>query len=129
MQLDNNCDGSVDEGFDGDGDGYTTCGGDCAPGDAAVNPGAAEVCDGVDNIVTGRLTPLQSAVCCRKGLLVRLIRIVPQINAKARRDQRHVNDERHALLAKKPETGEESPPVCFEHVIHRRSHTPTTVIR
>ncbi len=43
--IDNNCNGTVDEDEDRDGDGYTTCGGDCCdstecskPG--AVNPGA-----------------------------------------------------------------------------------------
>jgi len=63
--ADDNCNGSVDEDVDSDGDGFTTCGGDCcdSTGDgcqnpAAVNPGAFEVagnqvdddCDGmVDN--------------------------------------------------------------------------------
>ena len=46
---DDNCDGTVDEGFDGDGDGYTTCKGDCDDADAGKSPGASEVCDGVDN--------------------------------------------------------------------------------
>jgi hypothetical protein len=41
--LDNNCDGLIDEGFDGDGDGYTTCNGDCNDGDPSVYIGA--VCD------------------------------------------------------------------------------------
>ncbi len=40
--VDNNCDGSVDEGFDADGDGYTTCGGDCDDDNPAVNLGATE---------------------------------------------------------------------------------------
>ncbi|NTV12766.1 MAG: hypothetical protein HGA96_02340 [Desulfobulbaceae bacterium] len=49
--LDDNCDGQVDEGCFGDSDGdnvpdYL----DCAPFDATVFPGAAEVCgDGIDN--------------------------------------------------------------------------------
>jgi len=54
--VDNNCDGSVDEGFDADGDGYTTCGGDCDDSNSAVNLGATEgpagdpTCsDGLDN--------------------------------------------------------------------------------
>ncbi len=56
--ADQDCDGQIDEGFDGDGDGYTGCGADgsfgssdddCNDGDATVHPGAAEFCDGVDS--------------------------------------------------------------------------------
>jgi hypothetical protein len=47
--VDDDCDGSVDEGFDQDGDGYTSCGGDCEDGNAAVHPGATEVFNGVDD--------------------------------------------------------------------------------
>jgi hypothetical protein len=69
--ADNDCDGSVDEGVtktyyrDGDGDGYgdvsstksacsapsgyVTSKTDCNDADAAIKPGASEVCDGVDN--------------------------------------------------------------------------------
>jgi len=36
-----------------DGDGYTTCDGDCDDEDDAANPGAEEVCDGVDNDCDG----------------------------------------------------------------------------
>jgi hypothetical protein len=51
---DNNCDGSIDEGFDNDQDGYTTCGGDCDDSDPNTNPEAAEVCDdGADNDCDG----------------------------------------------------------------------------
>jgi hypothetical protein len=63
--IDNNCNGMVDEDIDADGDGYTTCGGDCCDSTecdepAKVNPGAFDVpgngidddCDGiVDNSV------------------------------------------------------------------------------
>ena len=43
--IDNNCNGTVDENVDADGDGFTTCGGDCCDSTectkpAAVNPGA-----------------------------------------------------------------------------------------
>ena len=75
--VDNDCDGDVDIGaidevafyFDGDGDGYgdpsdvtldcspptgfVADSSDCADGDAAVNPAASEVCDGVDNDCNG----------------------------------------------------------------------------
>ena len=47
--VDNNCDGSVDEGFaDPDGDGWAYCV-DCDETDPDRNPGAEEVCDGKDN--------------------------------------------------------------------------------
>ncbi len=48
--ADNNCNGSTDEGFDVDGDGYRTCDGDCNDGNSSVNPGAIEICgDEIDN--------------------------------------------------------------------------------
>ena len=75
--IDNNCDGRVDDGCldwypDGDGDGYGDPAGavvsdlvqpagfvdnklDCDDGNPAVNPAAAEVCDGVDNNCDGRI--------------------------------------------------------------------------
>ncbi len=46
---DDDCDGSVDEGFDVDDDGFTSCNGDCDDADPAINPNAEEICDGVDN--------------------------------------------------------------------------------
>ena len=79
--IDNNCDGQIDEGctvsytyyFDGDGDGYgktnspitsssptppagyAKLDGDCNDGNASVNPGATEICDGIDNNCDGRI--------------------------------------------------------------------------
>ncbi len=76
--VDNDCDGQVDEGLppvtyyaDNDGDsygnplasvtacarpaGYVSNNGDCNDGNPAIHPGAAEVCDGVDNDCDGQV--------------------------------------------------------------------------
>ncbi|MHA6281030.1 GEVED domain-containing protein, partial [Salinimicrobium sp. CAU 1759] len=79
--VDNNCDGNIDEGLttstwyaDSDGDlygiddpatnieacenpgaGYASQAGDCNDNDPAINPGATEVCDGVDNNCDGNI--------------------------------------------------------------------------
>jgi hypothetical protein len=55
-EADNNCDGSIDEGFDGDGDGYASCV-DCDDTNPAINPGAADICDGLDNNCDGFQSP------------------------------------------------------------------------
>ena len=57
--LDDDCDGEVNEGYDLDGDGWENyhkkdndgnrCGYDCNDSDASVHPAATEVCDGADN--------------------------------------------------------------------------------
>jgi len=59
---DEDCDGETDEDFDADGDGYldeVACAGlstatDCDDGDAAIHPGASEVCDGLDDDCDGQ---------------------------------------------------------------------------
>jgi len=51
--LDDNCNLTVDEGFDRDLDGYTTCGGDCNDANASIHPGVPEVCDSIDNDCDG----------------------------------------------------------------------------
>ncbi len=55
--ADNDCDGTVDEGFDEDADGFNTCGADqdCNDIDASVFPGADEICDGADNNCDGEI--------------------------------------------------------------------------
>ena len=47
--FDDNCDGAVDEGYDGDADGVSTCAGDCEDNNPDIYPGNPEVCDGLDN--------------------------------------------------------------------------------
>ena len=70
--IDNNCNGMIDEDVDQDGDGYTTCGGDCCDSTecsdpASVNPGAVEVPgDGVDNDCDGMID--NAAALCDTGL-------------------------------------------------------------
>ncbi|HKQ97148.1 MAG TPA: MopE-related protein, partial [Candidatus Polarisedimenticolia bacterium] len=47
--VDDDCDLTIDEGFDQDYDGYTTCAGDCNNVNAQIHPGAAEICNGIDD--------------------------------------------------------------------------------
>ncbi len=51
--VDNNCNGVIDEGFDRDGDGYTTCNGDCNDGNASIHPGVPEICNNIDDNCNG----------------------------------------------------------------------------
>jgi hypothetical protein len=51
--IDDDCDGLIDEGFDNDNDSYTTCEGDCNDGNAAIHPNAIEVCNGLDDDCDG----------------------------------------------------------------------------
>lgn len=58
-EIDDNCDGLVDEDVDGDGqvdndfDGYTACQGDCNSSAPEINPGATEVCNNADDNCNG----------------------------------------------------------------------------
>jgi putative metal-binding protein len=47
--IDDDCDLATDEGFDVDGDGFTSCGGDCDDQRSSVRPGAPQICDGRNN--------------------------------------------------------------------------------
>ncbi len=51
--LGNDCDGGTPSLYDVDGDGFTSCSGDCDDGDGGIHPGAAEVADGVDQDCDG----------------------------------------------------------------------------
>jgi ELWxxDGT repeat protein len=52
-RLDDDCDGTVDDGLDQDGDTVLSCAGDCDDADATVYPGAPEINDGKDNQCAG----------------------------------------------------------------------------
>jgi hypothetical protein len=70
--IDNNCNGMIDEDVDMDGDGWTTCQGDCCDSTecsnpALVNPGAFDIPgDGVDNDCDGMID--NAPLVCDQGL-------------------------------------------------------------
>jgi hypothetical protein len=51
--LDNNCDGSIDENADLDGDGWDVCDGDCDDNNRWVSPGTGERCNSIDDDCDG----------------------------------------------------------------------------
>jgi hypothetical protein len=71
--IDDDCDGSVDEGLpvDGDGDGYTTAGGDCNDTNPAVHPGATEVRNSIDDDCDGSVDEgLGTGVGCTAPVVI-----------------------------------------------------------
>jgi hypothetical protein len=56
------CIGAGGEEIDGDGDGFGCL--DCNDGDAAIHPGAAETCDGVDNDCSGQVDDNPACPVC-----------------------------------------------------------------
>ena len=80
---DDDCDGTVDEGFDADEDGYTTCNGDCNDRSAKIHPGADETpndgidsnCNNIDNCGT---VPLPCrGVSTLRGVSSLIVYLVP----------------------------------------------------
>jgi hypothetical protein len=72
--MDDDCDGKIDENTDTDGDGFTTCDGDCCDSlsecgnPSEVNPGAFDVPgDGVDNDCDGNID--NTVALCDQGLV------------------------------------------------------------
>lgn len=57
---DNNCNGTVDEGVDGDGDGVSSCF-DCDDANGGIYPGSFEACDSVDNDCDGQVDDVNDA--------------------------------------------------------------------
>ncbi|HCP47351.1 MAG TPA: hypothetical protein DIU15_15015 [Deltaproteobacteria bacterium] len=71
--TDEDCDGQIDEGYDGDNDGVSSCGfdgiqgnedDDCDDDNPNVSPLQAEICDGVDNNCSGAEDPTGSGAQC-----------------------------------------------------------------
>ncbi len=67
---DDDCDGTVDDGFDVDGDGFVSCAAcnnatncDCNDNDATIKPGAVETCDTVDQNCNGALDDVPARRC------------------------------------------------------------------
>jgi MYXO-CTERM domain-containing protein len=64
--IDDDCDMMIDEGFDVDGDGITSCDGDCDDDDDRIYPGATDACDDLDNDCDGTTDP---ACACTDGAM------------------------------------------------------------
>jgi hypothetical protein len=73
-QVDNNCNGMTDEDDDADGDGFTTCAGDCCdstecPDPAEVNPAAFEVLNNSTDDDCRAATTDTAIAACDQGLM------------------------------------------------------------
>eukprot|EP00727_Mastigamoeba_balamuthi_P002240 m51a1_g12012 hypothetical protein (1284) ;mRNA; f:1212-7287 len=81
--IDNNCDGYVDEGFDVDGDGYSTCEqpkSDCNDSNPSISPDKPEVCGNlIDDNCNGQVDEL-----CSDGQEVILTFLGRTVNCSAR---------------------------------------------
>jgi len=53
--IDNDGDGDIDEGFDQDNDGWTTCAGDCDDNNPGANPDCPDICNGIDDDCDGEI--------------------------------------------------------------------------
>ncbi len=51
--IDNDCDGLIDEDFDHDQDGFSSCSGDCSDNNPEINPQASDVVNGLDDDCDG----------------------------------------------------------------------------
>lgn len=51
--VNDDCDASIDEGWDIDADGWTTCEDDCDDASAGIHPGATELCNSIDDDCDG----------------------------------------------------------------------------
>jgi hypothetical protein len=76
---DDDCDGAIDEDFDKDKDGFTTCSGDCNDRDPDIYPDAHEKCNSIDDncnglidekLNVGRVCKAGEGECMREGLVV-----------------------------------------------------------
>ncbi len=57
--LDNDCDGFIDNGFDNDEDGFMSCNGDCNDEDPSIHPLALEICNGLDDDCDGHIPDIE----------------------------------------------------------------------
>jgi len=64
---DNNCDGQIDEDFDLDQDGETSCAGDCDDNDAYIHTSIQEICNNIDDNCNGVIDENVYKTCWNGG--------------------------------------------------------------